>query len=131
VIYLDAAALVKLLHPEPETARLTAWLNQQAEAPRVSSVLIEVEVARAVRRRAPHLVGRVASVLLGVNRFAISPTVRNAAASFADPALRSLDAIHLATALELRTELDAFVTYDKRLLAAAEAAGLPVASPGA
>jgi hypothetical protein len=70
-----------------------------------------------------------------VARFEIDTAVRAVAASYADPLLRSLDAIHLATAQVLTAELGeplaAFVTYDKRLLAAAQTAGFTTASPGA
>jgi predicted nucleic acid-binding protein len=64
-----------------------------------------------------------------VYRLEIDDTVRATAAALADPQLRSLDAIHLATALLARSELEAFVTYDQRLLAAAGQLGLPTASP--
>jgi predicted nucleic acid-binding protein len=58
--------------------------------------------------------------------------VRATAAAYDDPGIRSLDAIHLATAdAVLADDLTAFVTYDRRLLAAAEALSLPTASPGA
>jgi hypothetical protein len=131
LIYLDSAAILKLIHVEPETAALRAWLDARADAPRVSSALVQVEVVRAVRRAAPHALGHVAPVLVGVNRFAVSAAVRRVAASFSEPGLRSLDAIHLATAMPMAGELEALVSYDKRLLAAAAAAGLPVACPGA
>jgi predicted nucleic acid-binding protein len=131
VIYLDAAAVTKLVSSEPEAPALRLWLADRRDSPRVSSTLVEVEVPRAVRRACPHMLDRAAAVLAGVNRFAISNRIRAAAGSFSEPGLRSLDAIHLATALAFGRDLDAFVTYDKRLLAAAAAAGLPVASPGA
>jgi predicted nucleic acid-binding protein len=131
VIYLDAAAIVKLVHPEAETAALATWLDARSTAPRVVSALAEVEVARAVRRSAPSASDRVAPVLATMYRLEITAAVRLAAAAFADPMLRSLDAIHLATALQLGAELGEFVTYDKRLLAAAAAVGLPTASPTA
>lgn len=131
MIYLDSAAVVKLVHPEAETPALNLWLAERVETYRVSSVLAEVEVHRAIRRSAPKALGRVAPVLATVYRLDITSAIRSAAAAFTDPALRSLDAIHLATALRLGAELDAFVSYDKRLLACAAATNLPVASPGA
>jgi predicted nucleic acid-binding protein len=130
VIYLDAAALVKLVHPEAETPALELWLAERVGAPRVSSALAEVEVPRAIRRSAPDAMARVAPVLATLYRLEIGPAVRSSAAAFTDRNLRSLDAIHLATALRLRGELDAFVTYDKRLLAAAKGVGLTAVSPG-
>jgi predicted nucleic acid-binding protein len=129
VIYLDSAAVVKLVHPESESAALDSWLAERPEAPRVVSVLAEVEVARAIRRWAPHALDRVGPTLATLYRLEITPAVRKAAAALADPLLRSLNAIHLATALRLGAELAVFVTYDKRLLAAADATGMPTASP--
>lgn len=131
VIYLDAAALVKLVREEPDSADLRVWLRERSDLPRVTSVIAEVEVPRAVRRAAPSLVSRVSRVLTAVHRLECDRATRAAAGAFEEPTLRSLDAIHLATALESSAELETFVTYDKRLLAAAEAMGLPVASPGA
>lgn len=130
MIYLDAAAIVKLVHPESETPALHEWLADRARERRVTSVLSEVEVPRAIQRLAPVAAGRVAPVLATLYRIEISQPVRRAAAAFPQSTLRSLDAIHLATALRLGTELDEFVTYDKRLLVAAEASGLKTAAPG-
>lgn len=131
VIYLDSAALVKLAHPEQETPELELWLAERLRASRVTSALAEVEVPRAIRRSAPRALGRVAPVLATTYRLEITPAVRAGAAAFAIPELRSLDAIHLSTAMQLRGDLDTFVTYDKRLLAAARTEGLRTASPGA
>ena len=128
MIYLDSSALVKLVHPEPDSASLVSWLTT-ARLPAVSSALAEVEVERAVRRTAPATLPTVPAVLSTVFLFDIDAAIRRAAATLADPLLRSLDAIHLATALEFGAELRAFVAYDKRLLTAASAAGLPIARP--
>jgi uncharacterized protein len=130
VIYLDSAAVVKLVHPEVETPALMAWLARRSESRRVTSALAEVEVARAIRRSAPHAIGRVAPILAALHRHEITQAVRIAASTLPDPLVPTLDAIHLATALQLAADLDAFVSYDKRLLAAAEANGLATASPG-
>jgi predicted nucleic acid-binding protein len=69
-------------------------------------------------------------VIANLYRLEVDPTVRATAAAFPNPGLRSLDAIHLATALVVARELQAFVTYDVRLRDAARQAGLPVANPG-
>jgi uncharacterized protein len=134
VIYLDSAAIVKLAHPESESAALQAWLAQRAGMTRVTSALAGVEVPRAIMRHAPASQPNVQVVLGTVARFEIDEAVRTLAASYTDPLLRSLDAIHLATAQVLSAEMsepvDAFVTYDHRLLAAARSAGLAAASPG-
>lgn len=134
MIYLDSAAVVKLVRQEPHTAELVAWLNTHQEAALVSSALVEVEVSRALRRSAPQALIGVPAVVGRLFRLEIDATIRATAAAFAEPTLRSLDAIHLATAQVLANEsgstLIAFVTYDQRLLASARGAGLPTASPG-
>jgi uncharacterized protein len=134
VIYLDSAAIVKLAHPEAESPALQSWLADRADMLRVTSALAEIEVPRAVRLHAPASQQTVPLVLGTIARFEIDIAVRTVAASYSDPQLRSLDAIHLATAQVLSAELgeavDAFVTYDNRLLAAAKSAGFATASPG-
>jgi uncharacterized protein len=135
VIYLDSAAIVKLVHPEAGSRDLELWLTERMRMPRVTSALAEVEVPRAIMRCAPGSQSRIPVVLGSVARFEIDRQVRALAASYSDPALRSLDAIHLATAQVLVAEtgepLEGFVTYDQRLLAAAGTAGLKAVSPGA
>jgi hypothetical protein len=132
VIYLDTAALVKLIRVEPETAALVAWLNDRREHPLAASALVEVEVPRALRHSQPSALGAVAGALSRLYRIEINAAVRATAGAYVEPELRSLDAIHLATAELLAASgqpLQAFVTYDKRLAAAAGTAGLPVAAP--
>ena len=112
---------------EPETEALRALL---AETPRqIASAIVEIEVPRAVRRAAPELVPSAVQVVSQINVVEPGVAVRALAASLDPPTLRTLDAIHLATALEARAELEAFVTYDGRLAAAAEAEGLEVLAP--
>jgi uncharacterized protein len=130
VIYLDSAALVKLVRLEQATADLVGWLNARSGTPLVSSSLSEVEVPRALRRVAPEALPSVPTTMARLYRLEIDASIRATAAAFAAPQLRSLDAIHLATAMQVRDDLEAFVTYDLRLLEAADHAGLPVASPG-
>ena len=134
MIYLDSAAVVKLVRQEEHSADLVAWLNSHTDVPLVSSALIEVEVPRALRRSAPQALVGVPAAVARLFRLEIDATIRATAAAFAEPTLRSLDAIHLATAQLLTNEagstLTAFVTYDQRLLASARTAGFPTASPG-
>ena len=134
MIYLDSAAVVKLVRQEANSADLVAWINAQGDAPLVSSALVEVEVPSALRRSAPQALVGVPAAIGRLFRLEIDGTIRATAAAFAEPTLRSLDAIHLATAQVLVNEsgsaLLAFVTYDRRLLDCAKAAGLPTASPG-
>jgi uncharacterized protein len=129
VIYLDSAAVVKLVHAEPESPALRAWLNERAETDWTSSVLVEIESFRALARYAPEAVTRLHPVLDQIELIDMSPRVRVLAQTVRPVTIRSLDAIHLGTALALRPNLTSFVTYDKRLLEAATAAELPTDSP--
>jgi predicted nucleic acid-binding protein len=130
MLYLDTSALVKLIRHEPESHTLADWLDAHTPAPWVSSTLIEVELPRALRRVEPALLADVPAIVARIARYEIDEVVR-AAAAYPDPTLRSLDAIHLATAgAVFGTQLTAFVTYDERLLMAAAEAGLPATSPG-
>jgi predicted nucleic acid-binding protein len=129
MIYLDSAAIVKLAHAEPETPALRAWLDERAETGWTSSVLAEIESFRALARYAPQAVTRLHPVLDQVELINMTPRVRTLAQTVRPVTVRSLDAVHLGTALSIRRTLTSFVTYDKRLLDAAAAAGLPVQSP--
>lgn len=134
MIYLDSAALVKLVRVEQESAALVDWLNARSDERLVASALVEVEVPRALRRSQPGVLGAVAATLARIDRVGIDAAIRATAAAYVDPYLRSLDAIHLATADELVASgktVSAFVTYDARLAEAARSAGLMVAAPGA
>ena len=129
MIYLDSAAVVKLVHAEPESPALRAWLDERAETGWISSVLTEIEAFRALARYAPDAVSRLPAVLDQINLIDLGPQIRILARTARPATVRSLDAIHLGTALHSRPGLTSFVTYDKRLLEAARAAGLPVDSP--
>lgn len=128
MIYLDTCAFVKLLWWEQESAALQRFLASSAEQRLVSSELLVLGVRRAVLR-AGAAMSRAELLLTRIDRVAITRAVVEAASRLPEPHLRSLDAIHLATALTLRTELGAFVTYDKRLISAAEVYRIPVTSP--
>lgn len=131
MIYLDTAALVKLVRREVESYALVDWIAGQRDELLVSSALAEVELPRALRRTEPDLLSAVPGVLGRIAIYEIDELVRTTAAAYDDPAIRSLDAIHLATAdAVLGDDLTAFVTYDRRLLAAAEDLGLTVTAPG-
>lgn len=128
MIYLDASALMKLVREEPETRALAAWLAGQPEQPVVTSELGRVEVLRATRRAGSD-VAEARAVMDDVDLVPLDHAVQDLACDVGEPLLRTLDALHLASALLLRDDLDAFVAYDLRLLEAAREAGLPVASP--
>jgi uncharacterized protein len=132
ITYLDSSALVKLVVDEDESAALQAYLDA-TRAALASSVVAEIELVRTVRRvhgmsspeeeRARSLVYRLA--LIELDDVVVDQSIG------AEPStLTSLDAIHLASALSVAGDLSAFVAYDRRLLAAAEAAGLSLETPG-
>lgn len=128
VLYLDSSAMVKLVASEPESPALSARI---ADAATVSSEIARVEVLRAIRRSGGdrEMLERGREVIRRVGLLRVDGRVLELAAD-AEPAdLRTLDAIHLASALILSEGLGAFVTYDRRLVAAAEQAGLGVQSP--
>ena len=136
-MYLDASAVVKLVLPEAETAALQLAVARWSE--RLSSAIVVAEVERAVRRQvdlgkvAPRsarvLLERTRQVLDGLEVMDVDlPSLRRAG-SQAPPSLRTLDAIHLATALEIGAEIEAVITYDRRLGEALETAGIKVLAP--
>ncbi len=125
-LYLDASALVKLVVPEPQSRALAGYV--EGRAPLTSCTLARVEVVRAVAAHGP-LAVRTARTLLGeLDLTHLDDELLDLAGEL-EPPLRSLDAIHLAAALELGDELEAVVTYDARMASAAAALGLTVAAP--
>jgi uncharacterized protein len=126
VAYLDASAFIKLILDEPESQALDVAIDPFRWT---SSALLEVEVTLAVRRRQRAAVDAVRALLGAVRMIEIDADICRAAAGLDDPGLRSLDAIHLATALSLGDRCGAFFAYDERLIAAARAHGLAVTVP--
>ncbi len=129
MIYLESSALVKLALTEPESAALARWLAERADQPLVSSALHRAEVARAVWRAEPGALPRSYRVMKRIARVALTADVLDDSATLQPQDLVAAQAIHLASALVLKQDLIAFVSYDQELLAAARNAGLPVASP--
>jgi uncharacterized protein len=129
VIYLDSAAIIKLVHAEQESPALRDWLSDRAETAWVSSILAEIESFRALARHAAEAVTRLHPVLDQIDLIDLSPRIRILAQTVRPVTVRSLDAIHLGTALSIGPSLTTFVTYDRRLLDAAAGAGLPIDSP--
>jgi predicted nucleic acid-binding protein len=127
VAYLDASAFVKLVKDEPESAALDAAL--EAWPRKSSSALLQVEGPRAARRTSPLAHAAACALLGGMELLEIDADIRRAAADLSDPGVRTLDAIHLATALSLGERCGAFFAYDDRLIAAARAHGLTVTVP--
>ena len=129
MIYLDSAAVVKLVHAESESEALRAWLDERADIGWVSSTLLEIESFRALARYAPEAVRRLHPVLDLIDLVELDSGVRMLAQTVSPATVRSLDAVHLGTALRLGARLSSFITYDKRLAEAAIAAGLRVDMP--
>jgi uncharacterized protein len=134
VFYADASALVKLVWEEPDSKALRAFL---ADADLVSSEPIRAEIPRAVLRAADDdprlprdvLLERAGALLDAVALRPLDRPLLLAAGALDEPALRALDAIHVASAVDL-DPIDAFVTYDERQAAAARLAGLRTMAPG-
>jgi predicted nucleic acid-binding protein len=129
MIYLDSAAVVKLVHAESESQALRDWLDERADTSWTSSVLVEIETFRTLARHAPDAITRLHPVLDLMDMIEIDASIRILAQTVKPATVRSLDAIHLATALRIRSQLTSFVTYDKRLADAAHVAGLAVDMP--
>lgn len=125
--YLDSSALVKLALYEPESMALATYLRRRPI--RVSSALARTEVVRAIRPVGADQLRRVREVLSKVGLLRVSDRVLDAAGQMPPAEIRSLDAIHLATAEQFEGELGSFVTYDDRLAQAAAARGLRVVQP--
>lgn len=125
--YVDSSALVKLAVAEVESAALGAYLRRRE--PLVSSALARTEVGRALLPLGAEAVRRGAEVLARVDLLRVSDRVLDAAATLSPPELRSLDAIHLATALQLGSDLARIVTYDERMSRVAQLLGRTVVAP--
>ena len=141
MIYLDTCALMKLVHPEPETRMLRDFLKSRVQVPKFTATVVLAELPRAVRRANHDQAGRASEFLEAEREQAqrlldtlqmvdVTRAVLADAGDADGPFLRTLDAVHLVAAARIRAGLSAFVTYDKKLATAAQQAGLPVLSPG-
>lgn len=126
-IYLDSSAIVKLVVREPESAALRRYLRRRR--PLISSALARTEVARALLLLGDDVVARGQDVLTRFDLARVNDRVLTAAGSMLPANIRSLDAIHLATAEQLGADLARIVTYDDRMSRAARALGFAVAAP--
>ncbi|HEY8695188.1 MAG TPA: type II toxin-antitoxin system VapC family toxin [Chloroflexota bacterium] len=126
LLYLESSAVVKLVTPEPESRDVEQLVARWPS--RVSSILTQVEVARAALRAPapPGWEARMKLVFSGMTFTGLSGAVVLQAGRLEPAALRSLDAIHLASALSLGSDLAGIVTYDRRLAEAASRMGIPV-----
>lgn len=128
VVYLDTSAFVKLVIPEPETPALVTALT--AKTVLVASEILEVEAVRATRRATgDDGAGAARTQLAGVRLLPLTDQIRRRACELEPPTLRSLDAIHIATALDLGERLACMYAYDVRMATSANEAGLRVCAP--
>jgi len=127
-LYLDSSAFVKIVVNETETAAVRMYLARNAVR-RVSSALLRTESLRAVRHLGPDALATVREGLRRVDLIAIDDRILDSAGILEEQVLRTLDAIHLATAMAVGDDLDAIVTYDERMVEAARLLGLSTASP--
>jgi len=125
--YLDSSVIVKLVQAAPESAALRRYIRRHRI--RVSSALARTEVSRALLPYGPEAVRRGRQVLSAIELVRVDDRVLNLAGELQLPALRSLDAIHLATARVLGGSLGRIVTYDERMQAAARTLGFRIAAP--
>ncbi len=125
--YLDSSALVKLAVREPESEALRRYVRRRR--PLISSALARTEVARALLPLGAEAFRRGQHVLARVDLLRVSDRVLDAAGTVAPPDLRSLDAIHIATAQQLGTDLARIVTYDERMAVVARGLGWTVLAP--
>lgn len=126
--YFDTSALVKLVVHEAGTDALREWLGAHDRDP-VAADLVRTELFRAVRRSDPELLVRARLVLDGLTLLQVTTSVFEAAGRLDPTTSRTLDAVHLAAALDLGDDLDGLVTYDDRLAHAAAVNGVAVTTP--
>ena len=142
MIYFDTCALLKLLREDRDSAALGAFIDARPGTQWFTSELARAELARTIRRLNHDNKGKLIdgprlraeldyadSLWERLDLIPVSTRMLTEAGTIEQPFLRTLDAIHLAAAASLRGSLAAFVTYDKKLGAAAKEAGLPVLSP--
>ncbi|MGH2692735.1 MAG: type II toxin-antitoxin system VapC family toxin [Actinomycetota bacterium] len=127
LLYLDSSAIVKLVVPEPETKAVRELLRSWPQ--RVSSVVARIEVERVARRIGGGAIRRARTVLSRIALVEIDEDVVRRAAALDPVELRTLDAIHLATAISLGRDLGALCAYDIRLGTAAVSKTIDVLAP--
>jgi len=126
--YVDTSAYMKLVVAENDSAALRGWI-EQTDADLVSSDLLRTEALRAARRHSHAALAQTRVLLEGLTLVAVSTDICERAAELDPSILRSLDAVHLATALVLGDQLQCVVTYDDRLASACAAHGVAVIAP--
>ena len=127
-VYLDSSAFVKLVVEEPESAAAAAFIAARSSR-RVASALLRTESVRALRHLGPEALAMCREALRRIDLIAIDDRTLDAAAILEPGVLRTLDAIHVATAMAVGDDLETIVTYDDRMIEAARLLGLPTSTP--
>jgi hypothetical protein len=128
VWYADTSAVVKLVVAEAESAALRAWLLEPGRE-LVACDLVRTELFRVARRVAPEVMVQARRVLETITLVQVSTSMFESAGRVDPVDLRSLDAVHLAAALEMGDDLEGVLTYDERLAAAANLHGIRTVAP--
>ena len=125
--YIDSSAIIKLIKPEKESAALTKKLPSALIASRIS----RVEVTRTIIRYEPDLLDATYDVLADIQLVPVEDAIVTIAENLPQfIELRSLDSLHIASALAIKNVLKGIITYDKEMVIAAEALGFKTLSPG-
>jgi predicted nucleic acid-binding protein len=125
--YIDSSAILKLIKPEKESAALIKKLPSALIASRVS----RVEVTRTIIRYEPDLLDATYDILADIQMVPVEDSIITIAENLPQfIELRSLDSLHIASALAIKNVLKGIITYDKEMVIAAEALGFEVSSPG-
>jgi uncharacterized protein len=127
-LYIDSSAFVKVVVEEAESSALRRFLAASG-ARRVSSALLHAEALRAVRHLGSNALAAVREGVRRVDLIAIDDRILDAAGILEPRVLRTLDAIHLATALAVGEDLEVVVSYDERMVEAARMLGLVAETP--
>jgi predicted nucleic acid-binding protein len=127
-LYIDSSAFVKLAVEETESAAMRTFLTSHSPR-RVSSALLRAESLRSVRHLGPDALATVREGLRRIDLIGIDDRILDTAGMLEAQVLRTLDAIHLATAMAVGDDLEVIVTYDERMVDAARLIGLPTATP--
>ena len=128
-IYFDTSALAKLVLIEDESAALRAWISARPGAPQLTNRVGVVELQRLTARISQPAVTAAGQLLTRIDQLELTPLALARAATLPPPEVRTLDALHIASAAELG-DLEAIVSYDHRMIKASRGYGLPVESPG-
>jgi predicted nucleic acid-binding protein len=128
-IYLDTSALAKLVVTETESGALRAWLSEHRGTPLMTNSIGAVELQRLAARVSQQATSAAVLLLTRIDLLSLTPGALAAAAQLPPPEVRTLDALHLASAAEVG-DLEVLVTYDRRMRTAAIDYGLSVQSPG-